>query len=151
MQNTFHAWRWLAAALLVVVLAACGAPGVISPHPASTPASTPTLPVVPTVVGAGASAENAYLSQLAVANTFRGSVLIARNGVVLLSKGYGPADEARKLPDTPQTRFRIGSITKQFTAMAILILQERGKLHVQDHLCLYIEDCPQDWQPITLA
>jgi CubicO group peptidase (beta-lactamase class C family) len=77
-------------------------------------------------------------------------VLIARNGVVLLSKGYGPADEASKIPDAPQTRFRIGSITKQFTAMAILILQERGKLHVQDHLCLYITDCPTDWQPITL-
>ncbi len=51
----------------------------------------------------------------------------------------------------PWTRFRIGSITKQFTAMAILILQERGKLHVTDHICLYIPACPQDWQPITIA
>jgi len=69
---------------------------------------------------------------------------------MVFSKGYGLADKDAHIPNTPQTRFRIGSLTKQFTAMAILLLQEQGKLHVQDHLCLYIQDCPADWQPITL-
>jgi CubicO group peptidase (beta-lactamase class C family) len=91
-----------------------------------------------------------YLSHLAETGALRGSVLVARGGTVLLSKGYGVADEASATPNTPATRFRIGSITKQFTAMAILILQERGDLRVQDSICLYITDCPPAWQPVTL-
>jgi CubicO group peptidase (beta-lactamase class C family) len=78
-----------------------------------------------------------------------GAVLVAHNGM-LFEKGYDLADKDANIPNTPQTRFRIGSITKQFTAMAILILQDRGKLHVQDPICLYVPDCPQDWQPITI-
>jgi hypothetical protein len=74
---------------------------------------------------------------------------VAHNGL-LFEKGYDLADKDANIPNTPQTRFRIGSITKQFTAMAILILQDRGKLHLQDPICLYVSDCPQDWQPITI-
>ena len=54
------------------------------------------------------------------------------------------------IPNTPQTVFRIGSITKQFTAMAIMILQERGKLNVNDPICKFLENCPAAWQPITI-
>lgn len=54
------------------------------------------------------------------------------------------------VPNNPQTKFRIGSITKQFTAMAVLILQERGKLNLQDSICRYVADCPAAWQPITI-
>jgi CubicO group peptidase (beta-lactamase class C family) len=64
-----------------------------------------------------------YLSKLTKARLFSGSVLIARNGNVLVRKGYGEADHEKHLVNTAQTRFRIGSLTKQFTAMAILILQ----------------------------
>lgn len=137
-----RAWRRLAVLLAVValLLVACGTPF----------SSRPTPTAAGSTIAAGAAPEDAYLSHLAETGAFRGSVLLARDGVVRLSKGYGLADEASNLPDTPQTRFRIGSITKQFTAMAILILQERGKLRVQDHLCRYIKDCPADWQPITL-
>ena len=53
-------------------------------------------------------------------------------------------------PNTPDTRFYLGSLTKAFTAMAILMLQEQGKLHVQDHLCSYIPNCPAPWQPISI-
>src|SRR5690242_18007784 len=94
-------------ALLTLMLVACGAPAS-SRHPAPTAASTAALTAVPTIAAAGAAPEDAYLSHLAETGTFRGSVLLARNGVVLLSKGYGLADEASNLPDTPQTRFRIG-------------------------------------------
>jgi len=92
---------------------------------------------------------NAYLTHLTETGVLSGSVLVAKQGM-LFTKGYGLADKDAHVPNTPQTRFRIGSLTKQFTAMAILILQEDGKLHVQDHLCQYITDCPADWQPITL-
>jgi len=87
---------------------------------------------------------------LAQQNRFSGSVLIAQNGEVLVADGYGMADQEKKIPNTPQTKFRIGSLTKQFTAMAILILQAQGKLKVQDGICTYIADCPARWQPITI-
>lgn len=92
---------------------------------------------------------DAYLTHLNQTGVLTGSVLVAQNGM-LFEKGYGLADKDAHIANTPQTRFRIGSITKQFTAMGILVLQERGKLHVSDHLCLYITNCPQNWQPITL-
>ena len=79
-----------------------------------------------------------------------GSVLIAQDGVVFLNEGYGLADRAQEIPNTPQTRFHLCSMSKQFTAMAILILQSQGKLNVQDPICNYIADCPAAWQDITI-
>jgi CubicO group peptidase (beta-lactamase class C family) len=92
----------------------------------------------------------AWLSQLAEDRLFSGSVLVAHQGKVLLSQGYGLADREQRIPNTAQTRFRLGSITKQFTAMAILILQAQGRLHIQDLVCNYIVDCPAAWKAITL-
>jgi|GEM_PF-787325 len=91
-----------------------------------------------------------YLNALVKQDRFSGAILLARDGKVLLSKGYGMANFEDETPNTPQTKFRLGSITKQFTAMATLILQERGKLSVQDSVCKYVENCPQGWQPITI-
>ena len=96
------------------------------------------------------SQADAYLSKLTKAKLFSGSVLLERNGKVLVRKGYGKADREKHLVNTPQTKFRIGSLTKQFTAMAILILQARGKLNVQDRICFYLSECPATWQKITL-
>jgi CubicO group peptidase (beta-lactamase class C family) len=92
----------------------------------------------------------AWLTQMSQDGDFTGSVLVAQDGVVLLSKGYGLADREQGIQNTPQTRFRLGSVTKQFTAMAILILQQQGKLDVQDPICQYIDACPQAWQAITI-
>jgi CubicO group peptidase (beta-lactamase class C family) len=131
---------WSGAVLLVLLLAACGTTVQAGPAGA-TPASS---------VAAGAAAEAQYLDQLAASGSLTGAVLLARGEQVLLSRGYGLADEGSKAPNTPQTRFRIGSNTKQFTAMGILLLQERGKLSVRDSVCMYVADCPTDWQPITL-
>ena len=63
-----------------------------------------------------------YLSAAARAGKFSGSVLVARGGRVLLSKGYGMASLELRVPNTPRTKFRLGSITKQFTEMAVMIL-----------------------------
>jgi CubicO group peptidase (beta-lactamase class C family) len=68
----------------------------------------------------------------------------------LFSKGYGLADVAHHVPNTPQTQFRLAHVTKQFTALAILLLQERGKLHVGDHICQHLASCPAAWRPITI-
>lgn len=87
---------------------------------------------------------------LAGQSTFSGSVLIARGGQVLLDKGYSMANWQTTTPNTPQTRFYLGSVTKEFTAMAILILQARGKLNVKQSVCTYIKSCPSPWRPVTI-
>src|SRR5262249_32271870 len=80
--------------------------------------------------------ESARMDQIAqsyVSNKhFMGAVLVARDNNVLFSKGYGFANLEWDIPNTPSTKFRIGSLTKQFTAAAILLLEERGKLKVDD-------------------
>jgi CubicO group peptidase (beta-lactamase class C family) len=90
------------------------------------------------------------LAQWTRDGTFTGSVLIAQDGVVFLNKGYGLSDRAQGIPNTPGTRFHLGSISKQFTAMAILILQSQGELNVQDPICNTIASCPAAWQDITI-
>jgi len=69
-------------------------------------------------------------------------VLVARDGNILFSHGYGFADREKQIPATPETQFRIGSVTKQFTAAAILRLQEEGKLSINDPLAKYFPDYP---------
>ncbi|HEX4948344.1 MAG TPA: serine hydrolase [Blastocatellia bacterium] len=91
-----------------------------------------------------------YLTHITKQGRFTGTVLVARDGKILFSKGYGMANLEFDIPNTPQTKFRLGSITKQFTAAAILLLQERGKLSVQDPICKYIENCPKTWEPVTV-
>ena len=81
---------------------------------------------------------------------FNGSVLAARDGTVVYSKGLGLADAAADIATTPETRFRLGSITKQFTAMAILILESRGEVDADDPVCEYLDTCPAGWKAITI-
>lgn len=69
---------------------------------------------------------------------FSGSVLIAIDDKIILKKGYGMADYENQIPNTPKTVFKIGSITKQFTSMAIMMLEERGLLSVEDPISMYI-------------
>jgi CubicO group peptidase (beta-lactamase class C family) len=84
------------------------------------------------------------------AKQFMGSVLVARGDAILFNKSYGMANLEWNVPNTPTTKFRIGSITKQFTAAAILLLEERGKLTVEDSVKKYIPDAPEAWDKITL-
>lgn len=155
----------LFALLLIVALTACtpAAPPVpptaTNPPPTATPippTATSTLaptdvPKVPTPDIQTLSAElDAMFQKITKAGVFSGSVLVAQNGQVILSKGYGFAEREKKIPNTALTKFRIASITKQFTAMAIMMLQEQGKLNVQDKICAYLTDCPEAWKPITI-
>jgi len=67
---------------------------------------------------------NKYMEMLDRHRYFNGAVLVAKKGEVLLSKGYGYADYNHNIPNTSSTKLRIGSLTKAFTAMAILILHD---------------------------
>jgi CubicO group peptidase (beta-lactamase class C family) len=84
------------------------------------------------------------------AKTFMGSVLVAREGQVLVSRGYGSANLEWAIANTPATKFRLGSITKQFTAAAILLLEERGKLRVDDLVKKHVPDAPAAWDQVTI-
>jgi CubicO group peptidase (beta-lactamase class C family) len=81
---------------------------------------------------------------------FMGAVLVAKGTEVVLTKGYGSANLEWEVPNSPATKFRLGSITKQFTAASILLLQERGKLNVQDPVKKYMADAPAAWDKITI-
>ena len=90
-----------------------------------------------------------YLSRLA-AYGYSGSVLAARGGRVLLHQGYGLADRARGRPYTAETLFDVASISKQFTAAAILKLEMEGKLRVEDPLGRFFPGAPAEKAAITL-
>jgi CubicO group peptidase (beta-lactamase class C family) len=81
---------------------------------------------------------------------FMGCVLVVRGNNVLLNKGYGSANLEWDIPNSPSAKFRLGSITKQFTAASILLLEERGKLKVDDPVKKYMPDAPAAWDKITL-
>jgi CubicO group peptidase (beta-lactamase class C family) len=81
---------------------------------------------------------------------FMGTVLVARGAQTLFSKGYGFADLEWDVPNSPSTKFRLGSVTKQFTAASILLLEERGKLNASDRVKKYLPDAPAAWDKITL-
>jgi len=81
---------------------------------------------------------------------FSGVVLVARDGRVLFEKAYGMANRELAVPNKLETKFRLGSVTKQFTAMAIMILAERGKVRLSDPLCDYVENCPKTWTAVTV-
>lgn len=91
-----------------------------------------------------------YMKAAVRVKHFSGSVFVARDGQPLISEGYGMANCELDVPNTPQTIFRLGSITKPFTAVAIMMLQERGRLNVNDSVCKYLSDCPAAWQPVTI-
>jgi CubicO group peptidase (beta-lactamase class C family) len=81
---------------------------------------------------------------------FMGSVLVARDGRVLLSRGYGKADLEWQILNSPNTKFRLASVSKQFTAACILLLAERGKLKLDDPVSMYVPDAPAAWKSITI-
>jgi CubicO group peptidase (beta-lactamase class C family) len=81
---------------------------------------------------------------------FSGSVLVGMNGKVILNGGYGLADRSRRVAVRPDTVFDIGSVTKQFTAAAILKLEMLGKLQTGDLIGKYLEGVPPDKAEVTI-
>lgn len=84
-----------------------------------------------------------YLTAAVKVQHFSGAALVAKDGQVVLAKGYGMADVAAASPNTAATRFLIGSVTKQFTATAIMQLAEKKRLDVNDPIAKYFPDFPK--------
>jgi CubicO group peptidase (beta-lactamase class C family) len=141
----------LAANSQVVAVAAAAAPSrPATPQAISAqavPLAAPALSAPPSPLSQ--TIDN-YMNDIVSAGWFQGAILVARDGQLVISKGYGMADAEHGMPNTAQTRFRLASVTKQFTAAAIVILQARGKLNLQDAICAYLPDCPDAWRGITI-
>ena len=118
--------RWCSSFLLLLFSAV---PGMPQPSPAAEEERV-------------AAEVDAYLKPYLDAGAFSGAVLIARGGKVILSKGYGMANYELDAPNTPQIKFHIASVSKSFTAAAILLLEERGLLKTTDPLSKHIPDYP---------
>jgi CubicO group peptidase (beta-lactamase class C family) len=144
----------MSARFQVIRIAICIA-GVAASLSAQTPPARPpqqAIAPVPAPTWDAATLEkkvdelfNAYAVQ-----GFSGSILLASHGKPLISKGYGYANAEWQIPNSPQTKFRIGSLTKQFTAMLVMQLRERGRLRLEDSVCLHMEPCPAAWKPVTV-
>ncbi len=84
------------------------------------------------------------------ANSPGAAVIVIKEGKPLFAKGYGLADLEKKIPCTTNTNFRLASVTKQFTAMAVLILVARGKLSLRDRLPKFFPEFPAYSETISL-
>lgn len=147
-----HYLRFAAAALFVL-LSSSGllAQTVAVKKPPADPAASVT-PLAPAPLDAAALEKK--IDELVAGHMkvhgFSGSLLLAKDGKPLVAKGYGYANVEWQIPNTPKTKFRIGSITKQFTSMIVMQLRERGKIKLEDSICLYYAPCPDAWKPVTI-
>jgi CubicO group peptidase (beta-lactamase class C family) len=91
-----------------------------------------------------------YLAEQHRQGHWSGSAFASRNGRPVLDSAYGLADYASGRQNSPQTAYQIASVSKQFTAAAILLLQEQGRLSVKDHISTWVPGTPPEWEPITV-
>ena len=78
------------------------------------------------------------------------ALAVIKNGKTVVNKGYGLANVELNVPVTEKTVIRLGSVSKQFFATAILKLMEEGKLSIEDHVHKFFPDAPETWRPIQL-
>jgi CubicO group peptidase (beta-lactamase class C family) len=78
------------------------------------------------------------------------SVAVIQHGKPVYEKGYGLANLQYDIPVTPQTIYHVASVSKQFTAMALVLLEEDGKLSLEDDLHKYLPELPAYGHPVTI-
>lgn len=139
----------LAATALTLLL--IGVPLDVRAQPAAA-AAAPAGPAQPAPLDRAALEQkiDALLAAYAKVNGFSGTVLLASQGQPLFAKGIGFANIEWQIPNAPKTKFRIGSMTKQFTSMLVMQLREQGKIRLEDSVCVYVTPCPDAWKPVTI-
>jgi CubicO group peptidase (beta-lactamase class C family) len=148
-------WRMQVALTILILLGtSCG--GAVSPNndrgelsASITIQSTQTPTSIPELVSGPIGKKlDEYLSE--DNPLFSGSILVAKDGEILLKKGFNYANWELKVPNSTLTKFRISSITKPFTATLIMMLYERGLIDLEERMCRYLPNCPSHWQEITI-
>lgn len=158
--------RWSAWLAGLMLLAACRAPEPRQTAPPAPVRVPPSAPPAPTSLAAVPTSAPDRPSPVIVSGPLgrqlddalrryeayglSGTFLVAHGDHVVLSKGYGTCDHRRRAPCTPDTIFDVGSISKQFTATAILRLEQEGRLAVTDELGAHVPRLPADLARITL-
>jgi CubicO group peptidase (beta-lactamase class C family) len=100
---------------------------------------------------AGNAAEvDKLFGQWARADSPGAAVVVVKDGAVVYQHGYGCADLEHHIPITPQTRFDVASVAKQFTGLSVAMLVEQGKLSLEDDIHKYLPDVPDFGKPITI-
>src|ERR1700749_178445 len=140
LQTKIHIWalnvrRVFTCSLIVLIIAT---PRALSQQPA-TPANGDLATSMDKVAG------DVYKPGIPGA-----AIIVVKNGQVIFRKGYGLANLELNMPVRPEMVFRIASITKQFTAVAVMMLVEQGKLSLQDSITKFFPDYPTDGKTITI-
>jgi CubicO group peptidase (beta-lactamase class C family) len=78
------------------------------------------------------------------------ALLVSRNGEIVRAQGFGVSNVELQVPVKPETLFQSGSVGKQFTATAIMMLVEEGKISLDDPITKYFPDAPANWKPVTV-
>jgi CubicO group peptidase (beta-lactamase class C family) len=91
-----------------------------------------------------------YMTARASVTGFSGAVLVAREGQVVYRHAFGYANRELAVPNSPEIKFRIGSVSKQFTAAAVLLLAQRGSLQLTDPIQKYLPDWPSAWTKVSI-
>jgi D-alanyl-D-alanine carboxypeptidase len=126
----------------VAALGAGSATAESKPARPSLAATTERAPAKEVLAGDLARRIDAEIGRLYAADQPGAAVLVMKDGQPILRKGYGLASLELNVPIAPEMVFRLGSITKQFTAVAILMLVEQGKLTLDTPLCAVLPECP---------
>jgi CubicO group peptidase (beta-lactamase class C family) len=113
-------------------------------------AAAPAGPAQKTVDDALAKRIDAVMAEIYKPGEPGAAIIIRKDGKTIFRKGYGMADMELGVPVEPDMVFRLGSITKQFTAVSILILAEQGKLSLQDEITKFLPDFPTQGRTITI-
>ena len=116
---------------------------------------TSTTPATPIATVAASEQPNVAATRAAVQayvakNQFSGTVLVAKDGMPVFRESFGLANRELNVANTPKTVFRLGSITKQFTAASIMQLAEAGKLNIEDPIGKYYTNAPAAWAKVTI-
>jgi CubicO group peptidase (beta-lactamase class C family) len=150
-MSTNHWFFIILIGIGVVLSAGCTQPSTEIQRSLETPAMTMKVTVQPLTGPDAVTSEKIdnYLTALTDAGRFSGTVFVARDDTVLLSKGYGMANYEFSVPNTPQTVMPIASNTKQLTAAAIMKLEEQGRLNITDPVTQYIPDS-MNWKDIRI-
>ncbi|MCU0337617.1 MAG: beta-lactamase family protein, partial [Sediminibacterium sp.] len=101
------------------------------------------LPIIAFAQSNSTASIETYMSAYASVRQFSGSALVVKQGKVIYEKAFGEADKEWQIKNTNQTKYRIGSNTKQFTAACILKLHEQGKIKLDDKLSKYLPSYPK--------
>lgn len=132
--------RFVIVALTIFLLTA--SPSLASGQRSQVPAATP-LPQLQARIAE-------YMAARASVTGFSGAVLVAREGQVVFRGAFGDANREFAVPNAPDTKFRIGSVSKQFTAAAVLLLAQQGRLTLTDPIAKYLPEWPAAWTKVTI-